>query len=56
MYTSQSSTNILYDSCVRLYPLTQSPLAFWSAGGRQKRLWGTGILFKFFDWLSHNGS
>ena len=23
---------------------TQSPLAFWSAGGRQERLWGTGIL------------
>ena len=22
---------------------TQSPLAFWSAGGRQERLWGTGI-------------
>ena len=24
---------------------TQSPQAFWSAGGRQERLWGTGILF-----------
>ena len=23
---------------------TQSPLAFWSADGRQQRLWGTGIL------------
>ena len=23
---------------------TQSPLAFWSAGGRQERLWGSGIL------------
>ena len=23
---------------------TQSPLSFWSAVGRQERLWGTGIL------------
>ena len=23
---------------------TQSPLGFWSAGGRLERLWGTGIL------------
>ena len=27
---------------------TQSPQAFWSADGRQQRLWETGILFKFF--------
>ena len=25
---------------------TQSPLAFWSAGGRQERLWGTGICYR----------
>ena len=27
---------------------TQSPQAFWSAGGRQERLWGTGIFLNFF--------
>ena len=32
---------------------TQSPLAFWSAGGRQKRL-GNSKKFKFFDWLPCN--
>ena len=29
---------------VHLQSRTQSPLAFWSAGGRQERLWGAGIL------------
>ena len=32
----------------------QSPQALWPVDGRQERLWGTGILFKFFDWLLRN--
>ena len=34
---------------------TQCPQALWSADGRQERLWGIGILFKFLDWLPRNG-
>ena len=33
---------------------TQSPQALWPAVGHQERLWGTGILFKFSDWLVRN--
>ena len=29
---------------------TRSPQAFWSVGGCQERIHGTGILFKFFVW------
>ena len=32
---------------------TQSPQAFWSAGGRQERLENS-KKFNFFDWLSRN--
>ena len=33
---------------------TQSPQAPRLAVGRQERLWETGILLKFFDWLLRN--
>ena len=35
---------------------TQGPLAFWSAGGRQERLWGTGILLSQGFLRYNNGS
>ena len=33
---------------------TQSPLAFWSAGGRQERLWRIRKIYVFFYWLRRN--
>ena len=46
--TGARFVSVLSQSC------TQSPQALWSAVGRQERLWGTGILFKFFDLQHYN--
>ena len=48
-YNNNNNNNNLYtgsphhESDIQWGP-TQSPQAFWSADGRQERLWGTGIL------------
>ena len=45
----QSSIKLLH------HQPAKSSQALWPVVGPQERLWGTGILFKFFDWLLHNG-
>ena len=38
-----------------MYPESSGSLASGPAVGLQERLWGTGILFNFFDWLPRDG-